>query len=325
MGGEVSLVDATLEATAKLPFGSMTVLGSHFNSSIYCEYACGLKCSPALPLSQNTNFAIASIQRIYSKENIMKKSVLNIIFNIVTFCGLLGVVLFGLVGLTWAAPDHSLWGELLAKYNQAGHVNYAGFKSEEASLDAYLGQLSKIDPESLSSSDRFAFYVNAYNAWTIKLILSSYPGLKSIKDLGNLFKSPWKRKFVDLNGKKVSLDYIEHDILRPQFQDPRVHFAVNCASLGCPPLFKEPFIGSRLDQQLNTATTAFINDNRYNRLEGNTLYVSMIFKWFKEDFNNDIIAFFEQFAADELKSSIKNRRATLQVKYLDYDWGLNGI
>jgi len=235
----------------------------------------------------------------------------------------LALVLF-MVGSVRAAPDHSIFGELLSKYNQAGHVDYAGFKSEESKLDAYLAQLSSIDPESLASSDRFAFYVNAYNAWTIKLILSAYPELKSIKDLGNLFRSPWKRKIVVLNGKKVSLDHIEHDILRPQFRDPRVHFAVNCASLGCPPLFKEPFKGSRLDQQLNTATTAFINDRRYNRFDGNTLHVSKIFKWFEEDFDHDVIGFFEQFASDELKRQIKERRTNLKLAYLDYDWGLNG-
>ena len=239
----------------------------------------------------------------------------------------IGPIVFGLIllnGSMAAAADHRIFGELLAQYNQAGQVNYAGFKAEESLLDTYLDQLSRTDPESLSAPDRFAFYVNAYNAWTIKLILSAYPELKSIKDLGNLFRSPWKRKIVVLNGKKVSLDHIEHDILRPQFRDPRVHFAVNCASLGCPPLFKEPFKGSRLDQQLNTATTAFINDRRYNRFDGNTLHVSKIFKWFEEDFDHDVIGFFEQFASDELKRQIKERRTNLKLAYLDYDWGLNG-
>ena len=254
----------------------------------------------------------------------MKTSILSIITKLAPYCSALGLILFVSVGLARAAPDHSIFGDLLAKYNQAGLVNYAGFKSEESRLDKYLGQLSSIDPESLTSPDRFAFYVNAYNAWTIKLILSGYPGLESIKELGNIFKSPWKRKFVDLNGKKVTLDHIEHDILRPQFKDPRVHFAVNCASIGCPPLFKEPFAGSRLEQQLDNATRAFINDRRYNRLEGNTLYVSKIFKWFKEDFDHDIIGFFEQFGADELRFMIKDRRATIKIEYLDYDWGLNG-
>ena len=224
----------------------------------------------------------------------------------------------------WAAPDHGLFSELLATYNRDGHVNYAGLKTAESRLDAYLKGLSGIDPAVLPPADRFAFYVNAYNAWTIKLILSGYPGIESIKDLGSLFKSPWKRKFVNIHGEQVSLDHIEHDILRPQFMDPRVHFAVNCASIGCPPLYPEAFVGSRLDQQLNTATRRFINDPRYNRLKGNTLYVSKIFKWFKEDFNQDIIAFFEQYASGELKEEIMARKAKLKIEYLDYDWGLNG-
>jgi hypothetical protein len=224
----------------------------------------------------------------------------------------------------WAASDHTLYGELLAEYNRDGHVDYAGLKAEESRLDGYLDKLSKVDPEKLSPPDRFAFYVNAYNAWTIKLILSGYPGIESIKDLGNIFKSPWKRKFVVINGKMMTLDHIEHDILRPQFKDPRVHFAVNCASLGCPPLFKEPFVGSRLEEQLNTATTVFINDIQYNRLEGNTLFVSKIFKWFKEDFNDDVIGFFRQYASAGLKSRIDERGTNLKIAYLDYDWGLNG-
>mgnify|MGYP001819452708 CR=1 FL=1 len=224
----------------------------------------------------------------------------------------------------WATSDHSVYGELLTEYTRDGHVDYAGLKAAESRLDAYLDELSVVDPETLSPHDRFAFFVNAYNAWTIKLILSDYPGIESIKDLGNVFKSPWKRKFVVLNQKKVTLDHIENDILRPEFKDPRVHFAINCASLGCPPLFNEPFIGNRLEQQLNTVTKAFINDNQYNRLEDNTLFVSKIFKWFKKDFNDDVIGFFEQYASRELRQQINERKTTLEIAYLDYDWGLNG-
>lgn len=224
----------------------------------------------------------------------------------------------------WATPGHSLYGKLLDEFNADGHVDYAGLKAAEPRLDAYLDFLSGVDPESLSPQDRFAFYVNAYNAWTIKLILLDYPGIESIKDLGSIFKSPWKREFVLLNGKKVTLDHIEHDILRPQFKDPRVHFAINCASLGCPPLFSEPFVGNRLEQQLNAVTRAFVNDIRYNRLEGNTLFVSKIFKWFKKDFNDDVIGFFEQYASDRLKRQLHERTSKLKISYLDYDWGLNG-
>lgn len=241
---------------------------------------------------------------------------------------LLGIVIAMLI-ILWsaaagAAPDHQIFAELLTKYNLNGVVDYAGFKKDEARLDAYLDTLAGIDPNTLSRDDRFAFYVNAYNAWTIKLILTGYPGVKSIKELGSLFRSPWKKKFVRLGGRMITLDTIEHDILRPQFKDPRVHMAVNCASKGCPPLWFEPFVGSRLDDQLNAATRAFINAPRFNRLEGDTLYASRIFKWFSEDFNDDVIGFVETYAQGELKAGLQAQRRTLALEYLDYDWSLNG-
>ena len=143
----------------------------------------------------------------------------------------------------------------------------------------------------------------------------------------NMFlkKTPsWKKKIVKLGGAVTTLDHIEHDILRPEFKDPRVHFAVNCASKGCPPLYKEPFSGNNLDMQLNEVTRHFINDPRFNRLQGNTLYVSSIFKWFSEDFNDAIIGFFEKYASDKLRDDIIDRKPSLKIKYLDYDWSLNG-
>lgn len=223
-----------------------------------------------------------------------------------------------------AAVGHTSYTDLLTQYNRNGNVDYAGLKKDEARLDEYLDQLAKIDPEDLSRDERFAFYANAYNAWTIKLILTGYPGVGSIKDLGSLFRSPWKKKFVKLGGKVITLDHIEHDILRPQFKDPRVHMAVNCASKSCPPLWSEPFTGSRLNDQLNTATRNFINNPGFNRLEGNTLYVSRIFKWFSEDFDDDVIGFVEKYAEGELKRNITANRSAIEVEYLDYDWSLNG-
>ena len=227
-------------------------------------------------------------------------------------------------GTALSAPDHQIFANLLAKYNHNGVVDYAGFKQAEKQLDAYLEVLAGVTPDTLSRPDRFAFYANAYNAWTIKLILTGYPGVKSIKDLGSLFRSPWKKKFVRLDGKLVTLDHIEHDILRPQFKDPRVHMAVNCASKGCPPLRAEPFTGDRLDAQLDTAARDFVNNPRYNRLDGDTLYVSRIFKWFSEDFNDDVIGFFIRHARGKLKTALTAKRGALAVEYLDYDWSLNG-
>ena len=224
----------------------------------------------------------------------------------------------------WAVVDHGIFGELLGRYNRAGVVDYAGFKAEETRLDAYLEVLAGIDPDALERGEKFAFYVNAYNAWTIKLILNGYPGIRSIKEMGSLFKSPWKKKLARIHGKTVSLDHIEHDVLRPQFKDPRVHFVVNCASKGCPLLSEAPLTGIGLEARLDDAASRFINDPRFNRIEGNTLLASSIFKWFGEDFGDDIAGFFEKYATGELKSALAARKPQLTIKYLDYDWTLNG-
>ena len=220
--------------------------------------------------------------------------------------------------------DHSLYGELLSKYVNNGVVDYQGFKNEEAKLDEYLTVLENTNVSELSGDELFAFYVNAYNAWTIKLILSAYPGIKSIKDLGNIFKSPWEKEIVRINGRVLSLDDIEHDILRAQFKDPRVHFAINCASKSCPPLIPEPYRGSTLNRQLDNATRAFINDPKSNYLKGNQLYVSRIFKWFSEDFNDDVVGFFLKYAEGDFKKELEAQKDKVKIVYLDYDWSLNG-
>lgn len=223
------------------------------------------------------------------------------------------------------AVDNRIYEDLLEKYVKDGFVNYRGMKNEEDRLDQYLKILEGVDPSGLSKDDVFAYYVNAYNAWTIKLILSAYPGIESIKELGILNRGPWKKKIVRLKSGLMSLDNIEHDILRAQFKDPRVHFAVNCASKGCPALRSEPFEGSVLDRQLNEMTEAFINNPGKNRLEGRVLYVSKIFKWFKEDFDKDVIGFFKRYAKGDLKKRIPEDEDKIKVKYLNYDWSLNGV
>ncbi len=216
-----------------------------------------------------------------------------------------------------------LYAELLDKYVKNGVVDYQGFKNEEAKLDRYLKILEDTDPKKLPRNEQFAFYINAYNAWTIKLILSAYPDIKSIKDLGSLFKSPWKKKIALIDGDVITLDNIEHDILRPRFKDSRIHFAVNYASKSCPPLRSEPYRGDVLERQLTEMTEAFINNPTYNRLQENTLYLSSIFKWYSEDFKDDIVGFFRQYAKGELKRRLQEQAGKIQVEYLDYDWSLN--
>lgn len=227
-------------------------------------------------------------------------------------------------GVSAEPVDNSIYAGLLQKYVQNGNVDYMGFQSEEASLDQYLSLLEKVDPMDLPRASRFAFYVNAYNAWTIKLILSKYPDIRSIKELGGFFKSPWKRKLCRINGEIITLDDIEHNILRSQFRDPRVHFAVNCASLSCPPLRSEPYVGERLEMQLDDAAEKFINNPQRNRMEGTTLYLSRIFKWFPEDFGDDVVDFILKYARGDFGDDIELNRDVLKIKYLDYDWSLNG-
>jgi len=238
----------------------------------------------------------------------------------------MAVVITAIPAFASAGPtvDHSLYADMLQKYVKDGKVNYAGFKAEEPKLDQYLAILEETDPKTLSRNEQFAFYANAYNAWTIKLILTKYPEIESIKELGFLNTGPWKQNVVRLKDETVSLDHIEHDILRPRFKDPRVHFAINCAAKSCPPLRSEPFLGEKLDRQLDDATRSFINDPRSYRLEGQQLYVSRIFKWFSEDFNEDALGFFLKYADGELKKKLVAQSEKINVEYLDYDWSLNG-
>ena len=241
-------------------------------------------------------------------------------------CALVCFLIMGVATPALAAQgiDNSLYAGLLKKYVKEGRVNYHGLKNDESLLDQYLLALETVDPEKLSRNGQFAFYINAYNAWTLKLILTGYPGVKSIKDLGSFFKSPWKKNICRIDGEVMSLDRIEHGILRPRFKDPRVHFAINCAAESCPPLRPEPYEENMLDQQLEEMASAFMNDPSKNRLEGNTLYVSKIFDWFNTDFNGDIPGFFLKYAKGDLKEQLTAGRGKIRVKYLDYDWSLNG-
>ncbi len=221
-----------------------------------------------------------------------------------------------------AQVDNSIYTSLLLQHVRGNRVDYDGFKKQEAVLDDYLAILSSADAKSLSRNDRFAFYINAYNAFTIKLILTKYPGINSIKEIGSFFSNPWSKKFISLGGRTVSLDHIEHDLLRPLFKDPRIHFAINCASKGCPPLLNQPYEGETLEVQLNTMTRDFINDPKRTFLKGDTLFVSKIFKWFEEDFNGAPLLFIRKYADDEFRKKL-DAAGPVKFRYLDYDWTLN--
>ncbi len=238
-------------------------------------------------------------------------------------------IFFMAVQTAKAAPSanlHSIWSELLGKHVIAGVVDYQALKKKESRLDEYLAILDATEPNQLQKADRLAFYINAYNAYTVKLILSNLKNdepVRSIRDIGGIFSGPWDIQLCRIGGKIYTLDNIEHDIIRPIFEDPRVHFAVNCASQSCPPLISEAYVGSRLEDQLEANTINFINNDEFNRLDGSTLYVSKIFKWFSEDFNNDIIVFFRQYARGDLQRKMEALGNDISIKYLDYDWSLN--
>ncbi|WP_243546536.1 DUF547 domain-containing protein [Pseudodesulfovibrio tunisiensis] len=234
---------------------------------------------------------------------------------------------FGLWPLSaWAGVDNALYAELLANHVHGGLVDYAGLKADRAGLDAYLDHLAEVRPGELSRDEQMAFYINLYNARTLQLVVDNYPEIETIKDLGGLFSSPWKEDIVRLDGKLVSLDHLEHDIIRPVFQDERVHFALNCSARSCPPLFDRPFEGRRIEVQLERVARAFVNDSEFNRLDGGTLYVSRIFKWFSRDFPPDLIGWFLDYASGdfrkELEELVRNGDRP-GIRYLDYDWSLN--
>ncbi|WP_029458516.1 DUF547 domain-containing protein [Solidesulfovibrio alcoholivorans] len=224
-----------------------------------------------------------------------------------------------------AADRDAPYAALLAAHVADGVVDYAGLKKDEATLDNYLAALAAVDPAALSGPERFAYYINVYNAWTLKLILEHYPGIRSIKDAGNLFRSPWQRAFVRLRAGTVSLDDVEHGILRPQFHDPRVHFAVNCASKSCPPLAGAPYAGATLDAALDAAARACINNPANTFFKDGTLHVSRIFDWYGEDFGGPegVWRFIRRYAAPPLAAAM-DAAGRHELAYTPYDWSLNG-
>lgn len=241
--------------------------------------------------------------------------------------------------------NHGGWDQLLQKHvrlideGKASQVDYQGFLESKGALVQYLKQLESVDQQRFDSwakNDQLAFLINAYNAWTVQLILTKWPDLDSIKDLGGLFRSPWRKEFIPLLGQVRSLDEIEHELIRgsDRYQDPRIHFAVNCASIGCPALANVAYQGDSLEQLLEQQTRLFLADRSRNRLDGKTLKLSSIFKWYKEDFEKGwqgydslesfLVHYKEALSLPE--SSVQSlMRGDLKLSFLSYDWGLNGV
>ena len=260
---------------------------------------------------------------------------------------LLFLMLTAAIDCAAAAFDqqHEAWDRLLKQHvvwtngGTASQVDYAGFKQDKAALQRYLDALSSVSEAEFagwSRDQRLAFLINASNAFTVDLILSKYPNLDSIKDLGGLFQSPWKKRFFTLLGKQRHLDEIEHGMIREPgvYDEPRIHFAVNCASIGCPALRPEAYVADRLDRQLEDNMQRFLADASRNRYNPNTgkLEASKIFDWYGEDFQGrggfgsvlDVFANYAELLADTPEAQRRIRIKAAALDYLDYDWGLNG-
>lgn len=215
---------------------------------------------------------------------------------------------------TIAYPNHNNFGNLLARHvSSQGNVNYNGFKSNWNDLRAYIKELGEITPtDEWSNEDKLAYWMNAYNAMTVDLILRNQP-ISSIKDI----KDPWGQRLWKLGSKWYNLNQIEHEILR-KMGDARIHFGINCASFSCPPLSNEAFTADKVDNQLEQLAKAFVNDTKRNTITANSIKISKIFSWFSKDFktNGSVIDFLNKYSGTHIASNAKKG-------YRDYNWTLN--
>ena len=240
--------------------------------------------------------------------------------------------------------SHAQWNALLKKHlvlldaGKASQLRYAGMAADRAQLTAYLDTLAKVseaDFKSWNKNQQLAFLINAYNANMIHKILMRYPNIKSVWDYGKLIGNPFKDNFISLLGRKMTLDNIEHDTIRAPgaYDDPRIHFAVNCASIGCPMLREEAYVGDRIDAQLENQTVRFLSDRSRNRVSGDgKLEVSKIFDWYGDDFRKghkgfktleSLFAKYATLLTDNAEQQKLVRDGKTGIGFLDYHWGLN--
>lgn len=229
------------------------------------------------------------------------------------------------------ADFHTPWTEILQAYVVEGEdglnrFDYGGLKenaADNAKLTAYIEGFADLDMDALSEDEQFAAYANAYNALTIDHMIGRYP-VKSIRS--GYIVGPWKRVKMTIDGEELSLDAIEHDVLREEWDEPRVHYAVNCASIGCPNLQAKAWLAETLDADLDAAARDFVNHPRGVTIrKRGGLQVSEIYKWFREDFGGSeqgVIEHLLQYAEPELAIQI---RANADIKKHDYDWGVNDV
>jgi hypothetical protein len=224
------------------------------------------------------------------------------------------------------ATSHAIWNRLLQKHVAPdGLVNYKGFIADKDSLNIYLNALSAGAPtKQASKNEKLAYWLNVYNAFTIKLIIDHYP-LKSIKDIGPanqviFINTPWDKKFFKIGTRTMTLNTLEHRIIRNQFHDPRIHFALNCASMSCPVLRPESYEASKLNEQLDEQAKLFVNDTTRNKITPNKAEISSIFKWYGRDFRKWGKTTVSKYLNKYSNTPITNNT---NIDYLTYNWQLN--
>jgi len=223
---------------------------------------------------------------------------------------------------------HQPFDEILKRYVIGTRFDYDGLvKSREdvRKLDAYINTLEKIDPDSLSRNHSLAYWINMYNAAIIRLVVTNYP-VESIKDIKAWWVlPPWLQNVVKVSGKNLNLYEIENDILRPQFKDARIHFAINCASIGCPPLWNHAYTGDNIDQQLDEAAARVINDSRWVEITPAEILLTKIFEWYDKDFKShagSIRDFLRRYLPKEQAALLE---ANQPLVFFDYNWNLNKV
>lgn len=240
---------------------------------------------------------------------------------------LLGMLAVGTAAAASFDHSHAAFSKILKSCVAGDLVDYTGLKRSPARLDAYLKTLAGVterDFKQWSQDQQIAYFVNLYNAQTLKLIVENYP-IASIKKIGWLPGAAWRKKFIPLMKKTVSLGHIEHEILRKKYSVPEIHFALVCAAKGCPPLLNEAYVAERLNQQLATQGRKFLADSTKNRVDAvkRQVHLSPIFKWFDEDFekkSGSVIGFVQDYLP---AAAAKQLGPGFRIEYTDYDWSLN--
>lgn len=228
--------------------------------------------------------------------------------------------------------DHTVWERVLKEHvNAIGEVDYAAIKENPADLDRYVALLAETSPENRprtfpTRGHELAYWLNAYNALTIKGVVDGWP-VKSVRDLGGLPAALFRQKRFVVGGKRVSLDYIEHEVIRPRYRDPRIHFALVCAAVSCPRLDRDAFRGNNLDEHLERLTRQFFAERRNLHINGgkNEVWLSKLLDWYGKDFEKDgrtVLGFVKSYAPEAARRRIETMKKP-RLRFFSYDWSIN--